>query len=93
MSPDETVTREARLTKRERAALDLFRTEGDLNEGMMENLWPLIRSPRLVTNSLVRKGLVTLGGWAGRNARYELHLTDAGRAALASSEDRGEGAR
>jgi len=70
------------LTARERASLALFTTEGELNEGMMAELWPLIRSPRHVTKSLVAKGLVTLGQWWDEEAGYELHLTDAGRAAL-----------
>jgi hypothetical protein len=71
------------LTKREAAVLALFETEGELNEGMMADyLWPLVRRPRLVTNSLVRKGMVTLGTWWDEGAGYELILTDAGREAI-----------
>jgi hypothetical protein len=71
------------LTKRERAALELYQPHGELNEGLMLlELWPLVRNSRLVTNSLVRKGFVTLGQWWDEETGYELHLTDAGRSAL-----------
>lgn len=70
------------LTEREKATLRVFATEGECNEGLMADLWPLIRSPRPVTNSLQRKGLVTLGAWWDEGVGYELHLTDAGRAAV-----------
>ena len=86
-------TREARLTERERTALALSVLNGELNEGLMAAEWPLIRNARLVTNSLLRKGLVTLGGWWGVGVGYELHVTDAGRAALASSTGEGDEAR
>jgi hypothetical protein len=75
-----------KLTKRERASLNLFRETGELNEGLMYELWPLIRNPRLVTNSLLRKGLVEKGDWWD-GAGYELHLTDAGRASLGVGDD------
>lgn len=73
------------LTKREKCALDLYVLNGELNEGLMASAWPLIRNARPVTNSLLRKGLVTLGAWWDEGVGYELHLTDAGREALASA--------
>jgi hypothetical protein len=71
------------LTKRERATLELLAFEGELNEGMMaDQLYPLVLRPRLVANSLVKKGLVKLGTWWDEEAGYELVLTDAGREAI-----------
>lgn len=68
-----------RLTKRESAALALYEREGELNEGMMADyLWPLVRRPRLVTNSLLKKGLFELGEWWDE-AGYDLRLTDKGQ--------------
>lgn len=59
----------------------LFVTEGDVCEGTLHDLWPLIRRPRLVANGLQRKGMVTFGDWWDETG-YELHLTPAGRAYL-----------
>jgi hypothetical protein len=81
MTSDPLRNSKRRLTAREIATLRLFETEGACNEGMMADLWPVIRRPRLVTNSLLAKGLVRLGGWWDE-AGYELELTDAGREAL-----------
>lgn len=65
------------LTPREEAALRLFNVNGELNEGLMHDAWPLIRRPRNITNSLLHKGLVVLGVWWDE-AGYELDLTPAG---------------
>jgi hypothetical protein len=74
--------RGARLTERELAALRLFETEGECNEGMIANLWPLVRNARLVINSLEKKRLVSLGTYWGDDVGYELKLTEAGRGVL-----------
>jgi hypothetical protein len=78
------------LTKKQAAAMRLFVSNGDVCEADMQDLWPLIRRPRLVTNGLLAKGLVRLGYWDDQ-AGYELHLTDAGRALLAEQEPTGGG--
>lgn len=70
------------LTERERAALRIFDVEGSCNEGMIANLWPLVRRPRAVVNGLEQKGLVRLGSYWGDEAGYELHLTATGREVL-----------
>lgn len=62
--------------------MDLFVSEGECFEGMIANLWPLVRNARLVANGLVAKGLVTFGDWLDEEAGYELLLTDEGRAVI-----------
>lgn len=66
------------LTDKQEATMRLFITEGECNEGMMADLWPLIRRPRNVMNSLVDKGLVYPGPYWGDEAGYELLLTPLG---------------
>jgi hypothetical protein len=76
------------LTRRERATVGIFAAEDECNEGMMlDNLWPLIRNPRLVVNSLRRKGVVTLGDYLGDEVGYELALTDVGHDLVRQTRD------
>ena len=67
----------ADLTRKQRAAVGIFAAEDNCCEADMHELWPLIRRPRLVTNALVAKGIVTLDCWDDVSG-YELHLTDVG---------------
>jgi hypothetical protein len=70
------------LTKKQRAVMALFvGPDGDdVSEfRILDELWPLVRNPRLVVNALVRHGLVALGDYIDEECGYALALTEAGR--------------
>jgi hypothetical protein len=83
------------LTRRQEAVLKLCEREeagpydDDMaNEGLVyEQLWPLVRRPRLVLNALVDRGLVELDCWIDEEIGYAFKLTDDGRAVLTASGD------
>jgi hypothetical protein len=80
------------LTRKQTAVLQLAEREeagpydDDMaNEGLVyEQLWPLVRRPRIVLNGLLDKGLVEIDAWIDEEIGYAFKLTDSGRAVLAA---------
>ncbi len=75
------------LTRKQASILSLLATpfhNGTATEGeLIDFLWPLVRQPRRSVRALEAKGLVTFGDHIDDEWGYALHLTDAGREAVA----------